>query len=400
MTKDLNGKSYKYVLVGGGMGAGFATLGIREEDREGSILIISRESHVPYERPALSKKLWRDDEYHVDRTKIGAEEEPNVDFAFERDVISISPENKTVKLENGDIVNYEKLLLSTGGEPYSIEGEKDQNVFLFRTKDDYLKLRELTKENSHILLVGGGYVGSELADSLIRHNVQVTMVFPEKKLGENAFPEELLEDYNSLFTDRGVKLYPERKAVRYHRNNNQLVLKLDDGTEINGDAIVIGLGVKPRTELAEQAGLEMSKNGVLVNESLQTSDPNIYAAGDIATYPDKILGLQRIEHVDHARNSGKQVGAIMAGSTEPYGHTPYFYSMLHNLSWQAVGTIDPKLDTLFDNRENGSIVFYLEGEILKGVLLWNVKVDLNDVRELLANQPINNENLIGLLKEE
>lgn len=400
MTKDLNGKSYKYVLVGGGMGAGFATLGIREEDREGSILIISRESHVPYERPALSKKLWRDDEYHVDRTKIGAEEEPNVDFAFERDVISISPENKTVKLENGDIVNYEKLLLSTGGEPYSIEGEKDQNVFLFRTKDDYLKLRELTKENSHILLVGGGYVGSELADSLIRHNVQVTMVFPEKKLGENAFPEELLEDYNSLFTDRGVKLYPERKAVRYHRNNNQLVLKLDDGTEINGDAIVIGLGVKPRTELAEQAGLEMSKNGVLVNESLQTSDPNIYAAGDIATYPDKILGLQRIEHVDHARNSGKQVGANMAGSTEPYGHTPYFYSMLHNLSWQAVGTIDPKLDTLFDNRENGSIVFYLEGEILKGVLLWNVKVDLNDVRELLANQPINNENLIGLLKEE
>lgn len=400
MIEDLNGNSYKYVLVGGGMSAGFATLGIREEDKEGSILIISRESHVPYERPALSKKLWRDDEYHVDRTKIGAEEEPNVDFAFERDVISISPENKTVKLENGDIVNYEKLLLSTGGEPYSIEGEKDQNVFLFRTKDDYLKLRELTKENSHILLVGGGYVGSELADSLIRHNVQVTMVFPEKKLGENAFPEELLEDYNSLFTDRGVKLYPERKAVRYHRNNNQLVLKLDDGTEINGDAIVIGLGVKPRTELAEQAGLEMSKNGVLVNESLQTSDPNIYAAGDIATYPDKILGLQRIEHVDHARNSGKQVGAIMAGSTEPYGHTPYFYSMLHNLSWQAVGTIDPKLDTLFDNRENGSIVFYLEGEILKGVLLWNVKVDLNDVRELLANQPINNENLIGLLKEE
>lgn len=203
-----------------------------------------------------------------------------------------------------------------------------------------------------------------------------------------------------MFTDRGVKLYPERKAVRYHRNNNQLVLELDDGTKINGDAIVIGLGVKPRTELAEQAGLEMSKNGVLVNESLQTSDPNIYAAGDIATYPDKILGLQRIEHVDHARNSGKQVGAIMAGSTEPYGHTPYFYSMLHNLSWQAVGTIDPKLDTLFDNRENGTIVFYLEGEILKGVLLWNVKVDLNDVRELLANQPINNENLIGLLKEE
>lgn len=180
MTKDLNGKSYKYVLVGGGMGAGFATLGIREEDREGSILIISRESHVPYERPALSKKLWRDDEYHIDRTKIGAEEEPNVDFAFERDVISISPENKTVKLENGDIVNYEKLLLSTGGEPISIEGEKDKNVFLFRTKDDYLKLRELTKENSHILLVGGGYVGSELADSLIRHNVQVTMIFPEK----------------------------------------------------------------------------------------------------------------------------------------------------------------------------------------------------------------------------
>ncbi|SHE27378.1 NADPH-dependent 2,4-dienoyl-CoA reductase, sulfur reductase [Atopostipes suicloacalis DSM 15692] len=397
--KELNNKTYDYVLVGGGMGAGFATLGIREQDKDGSILIISNETHVPYERPALTKKLWIDDEFKEDDTKIGAEEE-NVEIVFEREVTKISPEDKTVTLENGDVVDYGQLLLSTGGEPRSIDGPEDEAVFTFRELDDYRKLRERSGENQEVIIVGGGYIGSELAASLSQNNTKVTIVFPQNHLGEEMFPKELLEEYNQLFKDHGVELINGREAKSYRREGEQVVLTLDDDSEVKGDTIVIGLGVSPRTQLAEESGLEMADEGVVVNEWLQTSDKNIWAAADIATYPDAIFGRQRLEHVDHARHSGRQVGKNMAGAKEAYTHTPYLYSMLYSLNWEAVGTLDPSLDTLFDHREDGEIVFYLDEDKLKGILLWNVEVDLDDVRELIDQPPANKEDLIGALKEQ
>ncbi len=398
--KELNNQTYDYVLVGGGMGAGFATLGIREQDQEGSILIISNEPHVPYERPALTKKLWIDDEFQEEDTKIGAEDEENVEIVFEREVVKVSPEDQTVTLENGDVVHYGNLLLSTGGEPNTIEGPEDEDVFTFRELDDYRKLRARSGDNQEVLIVGGGYIGSELAASLSQNNTNVTMVFPQEQLGADMFPEALLEEYNQLFTDHGVKLISEVEAESYSREGDQLVLKLNDGSEIKGDTIVIGLGVSPRIKLAKESGLEMSDQGVVVNEKLQTSDENIWAAADIATYPDTILGRQRLEHVDHARNSGQQVGANMAGANEAYTHTPYLYSMLYSLNWEAVGTLDPTLDIMIDERDEGNIVFYLDGDQLKGVLVWNVEVDLDDVRDILDNPPADKEDLMGAIPEK
>jgi NADPH-dependent 2,4-dienoyl-CoA reductase/sulfur reductase-like enzyme len=398
--KELNNQTYDYVLVGGGMGAGFATLGIRKQDQEGSILIISNETHVPYERPALTKKLWIDDEFQEEDTKIGAEDEENVEIVFEREVVKVSPEDQTVTLENGDVVHYGNLLLSTGGEPNTIEGPEDEDVFTFRELDDYRKLRARSGDNQEVLIVGGGYIGSELAASLSQNNTNVTMVFPQEQLGADMFPEELLEEYNQLFTDHGVKLISEVEAESYSREGDQLVLKLNDGSEIKGDTIVIGLGVSPRIKLAKESGLEMSDQGVVVNEKLQTSDENIWAAADIATYPDTILGRQRLEHVDHARNSGQQVGANMAGADEAYTHTPYLYSMLYSLNWEAVGTLDPTLDIMIDERDEGNIVFYLDGDQLKGVLVWNVEVDLDDVRDILDNPPADKEDLMGAIPEK
>lgn len=398
--KELNNKTYDYVLVGGGMGAGFATLGIREQDKNGSILIISNETHVPYERPALTKKLWIDDNFKEEDTKIGAEDKENVEIVFEREVKNISPENKTVTLENGDVVGYGQLLLSTGGEPRSIEGPEDDAVFTFRELDDYRKLRERSGENQEVVIVGGGYIGSELAASLSQNNTKVTIVFPQSQLGEEMFPEELLEEYNQLFKDHGVELISGREAKSYRREGEQLILTLDDDSEVKGDTIVIGLGVSPRTQLAEESGLEMADEGVVVNECLQTSDENIWAAADIATYPDAIFGRQRLEHVDHARHSGRQVGKNMAGANEAYTHTPYLYSMLYSLNWEAIGTLNPSLETLFDHRDGGEIVFYLDGDELKGILLWNVEVDLDDVRKLIDQPPAHKEDLIGSLKEQ
>ena len=216
MTVELNNAEYKYVLVGGGMGAGYATLGIRDHDEDGSILIISRDVDAPYERPALSKLLWLDDEFKVEDTKIGAEES-DVDFAFERNVVDVSPGDKTLTLENGDVVRYEKLLLSTGGEPMSIEGPEDDDVIVFRRLEDYRQLRKNSGDNEHVVIVGGGYIGSELAMSLSQNNTKVTIVYPQEYLGETMFPEELLEEYNQLFTDHGVELMSQKKADSYRR---------------------------------------------------------------------------------------------------------------------------------------------------------------------------------------
>ncbi|EQM52890.1 FAD-dependent pyridine nucleotide-disulfide oxidoreductase, partial [Lactiplantibacillus plantarum EGD-AQ4] len=186
----------------------------------------------------------------------------------------------------------------------------------------------------------------------------------------------------------------------YQRDGDHLTITTKDGSEITADTIIIGLGVTPRISLAEDSGLALADGGVKVDGYLQTSDDAIWSAGDIASYPDQILGRQRIEHVDHARNSGELVGRNMAGAHELYQHTPYFYSMIFDISWQAVGTINPELQTVFDDRENGTIVYFLDDEQLVGVLIWNVKVDLDDVRNLLANPPADNETLVGSIKEQ
>lgn len=392
-------KEYDYVIIGGGMVAGNAVKGIREQDKEGNILVLSADRDVPYERPALSKKLWTDEEFTEDEITIGAEEEPAVTFAFETVVSSIDRENHSVHLENGSDVTYKKLLLATGGEPATIDGPEDDHVIAFRSWNDYRKLREFSGKNQHIVIVGGGYIGSELAAALIQNQTKVTLIYPEEILGDKQFPEEIAIEYENAFREAGVELLNDKKAESYDRKEDKLVISLDDGSEVTADTLLIGLGVSPRLSLAEESGLKVDE-GVVVNEYLQTSDNTIWAAGDIASYPDPILGRNRIEHVDHARNSGETAGKIMAGSTEPYTHTPYFYSVIFSISWEAIGTLDPSLTLLFDRRDSGKIVYYLDQDRPVGVLLWNVETDLDDVREVLKNPPSDPNDLIGFISEK
>lgn len=394
-----NNNTYEYVIVGGGMVAGYAVNSIRKEDPTGSILVISKDADVPYERPALSKKLWLDDEFTEENIRVGAENQANVAFRFNTTVNKIDRSNKNVQLGDDEVVYYDQLLLATGGEPMTIDGPDDPHVIVFRDWSDYRKLRQFSGNNKHVIVVGGGYIGSEVAAALAQNNTKVTMVYLENTLGENQFPESITAEYEDTFKKNDVELINGKKAESYQRDGSQLVVTLDDGTQFTGDTVVIGLGVSPRIALAKASGLKLDGDGVEVNEYLQTSDPSIWSAGDIAYYPDKILGYQRIEHVDHARNSGDQVGRNMAGAHEVYTRTPYFYSNIFSISWQAIGTLDPNLEQVFDTRDNGTIVYFLKEDRLAGVLLWNVSVDLDDVRNLLANPPANKEALIGSIKE-
>lgn len=396
-TQQAN-QPYDYLIIGGGMVAAYAANGIREQDKMGTIGILSADVDAPYTRPALTKKLWTDEEFTEDQVSLNTEE-TGAEIELETVVTAINRDMHTVQLEDGTVIGYTKLLLATGSEPAKINGPEDERAIFFRNWTDYRKLRELSGHNRHILVIGGGYIGAELAAGLVQNQTKVTLIYPDETLGSKQFPEEIAKEYEAAFQKAGVTLVNEKRATSYRKEDDKLVLTLDDGTELEGDAIVSGLGVSPRVSLAKESGLKV-EDGVVVDEYLRTEDPDIYAAGDIAAYPDKILGENRIEYVDHARNSGEAVGKAMAGSDEPYTHTPYFYSVVFDISWKAIGTLDSELDTLIDKVGDGKVVYYLKANKPVSILLWNVEVDLDDVRNILSNPPADPTALKGAIQEK
>ncbi|GAA0367591.1 FAD-dependent oxidoreductase [Alkalibacterium iburiense] len=383
-------KEFDYLLVGGGIVSAHAAEGIRELDKTGTIGIISSEKDKPYTRPALTKKLWTDEEFTVEDVVFDTIEETNATFIPNTTVTSIDKENKTVTTNHDVTYTYKKLLLATGGEPQSIEGPEDDRVFAFRTLENYNNLRSLAGKGKHAIVVGGSYIGTELAANLKLNDTDVTFIYPQEMLSGNRFPEELAREYENTYREHGITLMSGTRAESYSKKGDKLVVQLDNGETVEGDMLVLGLGVDPRLSLAEEAGLEVD-DGVIADEYLRTSDPNIYAAGDIVSYPDTILGRTRIEHVDHARQSGTQVGKIMAGSNDPYTHTPYFYSDVFDISWEAIGTLDPKLDYMIDRVDGGKVVYFLENDKPVGVITWNIETDLDEVREVLKTQPPSSE---------
>ena len=392
-------QAYDYLIIGGGMVAGYAAKGIREQDGDGSIKILSNDKDVPYTRPALTKKLWTDDSFTDDQVSLNTTEETGAEIQLGAEVTAIDRARHTVQLADGSVIGYQKLLLATGSEPTKIEGPESDNVLFFRSWEDYRKLRALSGNHQHILVVGGGYIGAELAAGLIQNNTRVTLIYPDDVLGSSQFPEEIAHEYEAAFKKAGVEMVSGKRVESYRKEDDGFALTLDDETELNGDAVVFGLGVSPRVSLAEESGLKVD-DGVIVDEYLRTEDPDVYAAGDIASYPDRILGQNRIEHVDHARHSGEAVGKAMAGSNEPYTHTPYFYSVVFDISWKAIGTLNPELDTFIDEVDDGKVIYYLKDDKPVGILLWNVEADLDDVRSILNDPPADSSALKGALREE
>mgnify|MGYP003466512920 CR=1 FL=1 len=402
MNEKLNpqvmASNYDYLIIGGGMAADTAARGIREQDSFGSIGILSADSDEPYTRPALTKKLWTDSTFTEDQVALNTTKETkNTTLKLKTTVTAIEREDHRVLLEDGTSIGYKKLLLVTGGEPKRIDGPEDEKVIAFREWSDYRRLRNFSGNNQHVVIVGGGYIGAELAAGLVQNNTKVTLIYPDKILGSSQFPSELAKEYEASFREAGVELLNGRRAESYTKEDEKFTLLLDDGSTVEADAIVIGLGVSPRISLAEQSGLKI-EDGVYVDEYLRTKDPDIWAAGDIAFYPDKILGRTRIEHVDHARKSGKAAGKAMAGSTEAYTYTPYFYSVVFSISWKAMGTLDSSLTTLIDDVDGGKVVYYLDDNLPVGILTWNIEPDLDTLRSILSDPPIDPQTLRGMIR--
>ena len=371
--------AYRYLIVGGGMTGDSACRGIREHDESGSIAVFGAESHEPYARPPLTKGLWT-----------GKEESsiwrgtPDLDVELHPGVriVGLDLDERTVTDDAGGEHSYERLLLATGGTPRRLPGEGD-GVIYYRTVDDYRRLRELVGDGVRVTVIGGGFIGSEIAAALAMNDCDVTIVFPDPGIGAKVFPAELSAFVNDYYREKGVTVLAEELVEQI--SDGTVTTK--KGTTIEGDAIVAGLGIEPTTDLAEAAGLEV-EDGIVVDEYGRAGRrDDVFAAGDVARFPVLALGAsRRVEHEDHANTHGKVVGENMAGAERQYLHLPFFYSDLFDLGYEAVGDVDSRLDTVEEWAEPNrkGVVAYVDGDgKARGFLLWDVWDRVDSARELI-----------------
>lgn len=375
MTND-----YQYLIIGGGMTA--AADGIREVDPTGAIGIVSAETNPPYNRPPLSKGLWKGDPLNsVWRKTNGAPAELHLGCL----VSEIDHSTQEARDNAGNIFSYGKLLLATGGTPRRLPFD-DDDIIYFRTLPDYERLRALTDSARRFAIIGGGFIGSEIAAALAMNGKDVVLIFPGQEIGERLFPRELSEYVSSIYRQKGVVLVPREKVVKSAARGNQRVLTTASGRELIVDGVVAGIGLEANIELAKAAGLS-TNNGIVVDEFLRTSHPGIYAAGDVAEFYNPTLAKRmRVEHEDNANSMGRLAGRNMAGMSEPYDHLPSFYSDMFELGYEAVGEVDSRLETFADwKRPNEEgVVYYLKAGRVRGVLLWNVWNQVPAARQLIA----------------
>jgi 3-phenylpropionate/trans-cinnamate dioxygenase ferredoxin reductase subunit len=374
----------RYLIVGGGLTADAACKGIREVDPDGTIMLVGEEAYAPYARPPLSKGLWKGD---AESTIWRGTARLGVDVRLGRRIIALDLREQVATDSEGQRYGYDRLLLATGGRPRRLPFGDD--VIYFRTLDDYRHLRTLADHGSRFVVIGGGFIGSEIAAALARTGCSVTMVFPEPGIGWRIFPAELSVALNDYYRNRGVKLLPGASVVGVERDR----ITLGDGRMLEADAVVAGIGIEPNVELAAEAGLPVT-NGIVVDALGRVGGRReVFAAGDVARFPVRALGGDlRVEHEDHAKSHGRRVGANMAGAAEPYDHLPFFYSDLFDLGYEAVGELDSQRQTVVELGELGDegLVYYLDAEGgPRGVLLWNLFGHVDEARELIqAGQPI------------
>jgi 3-phenylpropionate/trans-cinnamate dioxygenase ferredoxin reductase subunit len=378
-------ESSRYLIVGGGLTADAACKGIRGLDPDGSIVLVGEESHPPYARPPLSKALWKGDE---ESTIWRDTDELGVDLRLGRRIVALDLERREARDDLGASHAYEKLLLATGGRTRRLPFGGDEVIY-FRTLDDYRRLRALSDDGARFVVIGGGFIGSEIAAALALNGRTVTMVFPEAGIGSRIFPADMSSALNDYYRDRGVEVLAGASVTGIDEGR----VTLGDGRILEADAIVAGLGIEPSVELAADAGLPVA-NGIVVDALGRAGGrEEVFAAGDVARFPAAMLGGElRVEHEDHAKSHGRQVGANMAGADEPYEHLPFFYSDLFDLGYEAVGELDPGLDTLGDWSDPGAeaTIYYLDREHRpRGVLLWNRFGQVDAARELIrAGKPV------------
>lgn len=400
-------RTIDYLLIGAGLASATAAEEIRKRDANGSILIVGDDPHHPYNRPPLSKEYLRG-EIEADGTygnggvyvKLPAwYEEQRVDLVHAEATV-LDTTATTVQLSDGRMLGYGKLLLATGGRPrrLDIPGMDLPGIHVLRTLDDADALRsELAEAGREVVVIGSGFIGLEAAaNSLFRH-ANVTIVEPLPYPLAALLPPALGEYLRQQFERRGANLRYRTMPKEFVAGEGGRVGSVrieptgDDpaatAEERPCDLVLVGVGIQLNAELAQAAGLEVDqRHGIVVNERLQTSAPDVFAAGDVAAYLDPIVGRTHFEHWDTAIATGQTAGANMTGAGEIYQHVPYFFSDQFDLSINVLGYLGHQA-TLVVRGEPGNDRFttlFVDDGVLRGAVMVNDDAQMDLLRELIA----------------
>ncbi|XP_076808808.1 apoptosis-inducing factor 1, mitochondrial-like isoform X1 [Clavelina lepadiformis] len=455
----------QYLIIGGGTSAYSAMRAIRKRDVSAKVLIISDETQAPYMRPPLSKELWFSDDreaahkfefkqwngkwrdiffekpsFYCKPSELDAKNGGGVALALNKRVVSVDASENKVTLNDGTEIKYEKCLIATGGQPKNLRtvanagDEVAKRTTLYRKASDFIELDKITNDVQSVTVIGGGFMGSEIACALghkgQKNGFQVNQVFPESGNMGLVLPEYLTKWTTEKVKREGVNVVTESSVNQVTMEGDKVKVTTNIGQEILTDHLVVAVGLDIDTSLADSAGIEIDEKlgGYRVNAELQARS-NIWVAGDASCFYDVKLGRRRVEHHDHAVVSGRLAGENMTGAQKHYFHQSMFWSDLGpDVGYEAIGLVDSRLPTVgvfakatekdtpraaeeeglrseevqesgalahnfappapaTENKEFGKgVVFYLRDQKLVGILLWNVFGRMSVARKLIRDQ--------------
>ena len=308
---------------------------------KGELAILSADNAVPYERPPLSKSFLagKDSE---DAIKINSEDfytKHGIELRLQCEVDIVDLKRKRLILKNSDEFGFQKLIIAAGARPrtLNIPGSKLQNLFYLRTLNDSKSIRNAAEKVKHAVVIGGGFIGMEVAAVLAQKGIEVALVLNDDRVFKRLFSPEMSSFFESYYAARGVRLIKSMSVTELRGDRAVSSAVLKDGQTVQCDLVVAGIGVQPAIEVVTNSGLEVG-DGILVNEFLQTSHPDVFAAGDVANYQDVLFGKRRrVEHWDNAVSQGQYCARSLMGDRTPFRHVPYFFSDVFDLSYEYWG---------------------------------------------------------------
>jgi 3-phenylpropionate/trans-cinnamate dioxygenase ferredoxin reductase component len=401
-------RDVEHLIIGGGVAAAKAAEGLRAAAGEGSAVVMTAEPELPYERPPLSKEFLRG-EAGREKTRTHDEawyREHDVEVLLATRASTLDPSTRTVTTEIGDQLRYGGLVLATGAIPVrlGLPGEDLEGVYYLRTVDDSERLRAAISRAETMVVIGGGFIGAEVAASATQMDTRVTLLELVETLWTKAVGPQMGRFFEEFLRDRGVHVRTGIGAQGLEGDGGVEAVVLPDGTRLAADVVVIGVGVRPDVDLAERAGLAVD-DGILVDEQLRAAGPRapqgelrIWAAGDVANAAHPLFGRIRIEHWAEALNQGLIAGRNLAGVSERYDRVPYFFSDQFDLSLSYLGHVREwdELVTRGDQRvkQPKFVAWYLRQGIPRAALIVNDWDAEDPVREVIRRgEPVDPDRL-------
>ena len=375
------------VIIGCGQAGGQAAASLRQEKYEGPITMIGQEPYIPYQRPPLSKQ-YLSGEQEKEKLSLRQESfysEKEINLMLETSVLSLDPHKKELQLEKGETVTYDKLLIATGGRPRKLEvdGHTLKGIHYLRNIDDVDAIKTQMSISQNLVIVGGGYIGLEVASVAIKKGLTVSILEMESRILERVTTEEMSAFYHQLHTDEGVNIFTSTQAKAFKGSETVGSVVCGDH-EIPADLVIVGIGILPNTEMAEAAGLK-TNNGLVVDEHCRTSNEHIFAAGDCTNHPNPILNRRlRLESVPNAMEQGRVAASNMLGGSKSYASMPWFWSDQYEHKLQMVGFSKDSDQSIIrgDMASKSFTVFYLKDDSI-------IAADsVNNPKEFMASKQL------------